>query len=105
MSTDAQPPLSQDPEPVPARVRPEPPPAEILERLQKGRVIPFVRGAPELLDGASGVGKRSLLRAGVGTERRRRARAAADEGERPAVHVVSVNAWQGDPLARCTGGV
>ena len=52
-----------------------------------------------LLYGASGVGKSSLLRAGVVTELRRRARAAVDEGEKPDVHVVYFNAWQGDPLA------
>jgi hypothetical protein len=52
-----------------------------------------------LLYGASGVGKSSLLRAGVVTELRRRARAAVDEGEEPDVHVVYFNAWQGDPVA------
>ncbi len=52
-----------------------------------------------LLYGASGVGKSSLLRAGVVTELRQRARAAVEQGERPDVHVVYFNAWQGDPLA------
>lgn len=52
-----------------------------------------------LLYGASGVGKSSLLRAGVVTELRQRAREAVEQGERPDVHVVYFNAWQGDPLA------
>ncbi|MCC7124927.1 MAG: hypothetical protein IT178_08765 [Acidobacteria bacterium] len=51
-----------------------------------------------LLYGASGVGKSSLLRAGVVTELKQRAVQAEKDGERPDVLVVYFNRWQGDPL-------
>ncbi|MCC7181045.1 MAG: SIR2 family protein [Acidobacteria bacterium] len=47
MSADALPPPSQDP--ASARVRLEPPHAYILERLQKGRVIPFLGAGASLV--------------------------------------------------------
>jgi CHASE2 domain-containing sensor protein len=58
-----------------------------------------------LLYGRSGVGKSSVLHAGVVHRLREVAREEADVGERPEMVVVVQDAWQGDPVAALRDGV
>jgi hypothetical protein len=53
-----------------------------------------------LVYGESGVGKSSILRAGVVHHLREQERAAGDAGETPRLLVVYVEEWSGDPVAR-----
>lgn len=55
-----------------------------------------------LLYGASGVGKSSVLRAGVVPDLRRLARKNTDQSGRPELAVAVFNTWRDDPLARLT---
>src|SRR5215831_7927518 len=53
-----------------------------------------------ILYGASGVGKSSVLRAGIIREVRERIQAAVESGENPEVAVVYCKEWKGDILIR-----
>ena len=70
------------------------------EREQRIVVANLFASHLTLLYGASGVGKSSLLQAGVVKELRRRISFSIGEGERPDLAVVYFNEWQGQLLAR-----
>jgi tetratricopeptide (TPR) repeat protein len=58
-----------------------------------------------LLYGASGVGKSSVLRAGVVPDLRRLARKNTDESGSPEFAIAVFNTWRDDPIARLTDSV
>jgi hypothetical protein len=58
-----------------------------------------------ILYGASGVGKSSVLRAGIIREVRERIQAAVESGENPEVAVVYCKDWKGDVLARLRAAI
>lgn len=69
-------------------------------------IVARVQGWPlTLLYGASGVGKSSVLHAGVVHEFRRQAQRRREEGEPPEYCVVLFNSWSDDPVPALLGAV